>query len=92
MAIRLTQQAIEHCKTLLTEQSLSENYGLRVALDESAPDGVGLSLEEGPEENDRAVTLSGVQIFCNRRSYLMMGDIEVDFSSDAEGFKVKVVG
>lgn len=92
MAIRLTQKAIEYCKTVLAEQSLNENYGLRVALDDAAPDGVGLSLEEGPEENDRAVTLSGVQIFCNRRSYLMMGDVEVDFSSEDNGFKVRVIG
>lgn len=90
MAIGLTARAVAQIRELKQQHELGPEYGLRLCFDRKAAAGerFTLDLEVGPGPRDRSETLQGVSVFCDARTYLLMGEVQVDYREADGGFVV----
>ncbi len=90
MAISLTRAAAQAVRQTLAANGLGAGYGLRVS---RSGEGWSLDLEDGPGAGDRASESEGVTVFCDKKTYLLAGDLRVDYrapggAAGAGGFVV----
>ncbi len=88
--ITLTTQAVQQVKNLLTQQGKSD-YGLRVGISGGGCAGLSyqFSFDEKPTTDDKVIEQDGVKVFVDKKSYLFLNGMEIDYHSDlmSSGFK-----
>jgi Fe-S cluster assembly iron-binding protein IscA len=91
MGVSLTPAALERVRALQQEHGLGPGHGLRIAVlpGQSGAERFALELSEGPSERDRCWKLAGVDVFCDPRSYLYLGELEVDWLPERGGFWIR---
>lgn len=92
MAIAITQRAADKLLSLAKSHDLSDTWGVRVSLDNGQPveTRFDLQLEDEPGPRDRLASEGGVTVFCDRKTYLLMGELELDHRPDQNTFVVLV--
>ena len=87
MAIRVTESAIRQIKVMKTKHGFGDSYGLRIAIKAGGCAGFEyiIELEKGPLDHDRVYEFDGASIFLDRKSYLFINGIELDFSENLLG-------
>jgi Fe-S cluster assembly iron-binding protein IscA len=90
MAIGLSVDASRVLANLKRQHGLGDDWGLRVRYDRAAQGAARyqLELEPGPAERDRSWVIAGLAVFCDPKSFLMLGDVTVHYDSDRAGFVV----
>jgi len=88
--ITLTHQAVQQVKNLLTQQGKND-YGLRVGISGGGCAGLSyqFSFDEKSTDNDKVIEQDGVKVFVDKKSYLFLNGMEIDYHSDlmSSGFK-----
>jgi iron-sulfur cluster assembly protein len=86
MAIELTTNAIEQVKKMMSKHELGEGWGLRVGIKAGGCAGYEYQLElDERHERDRVFEYDGIQVFCDPKSYLFIGDVRLDFHDSLLG-------
>ena len=84
MAITLTERAAEEIKRIFTQQKMSEETALRVSIKGGGCSGFtyNLGVAKAPADDDEVFVTHDVRVVCDRKSYLYLNGIEVDFNDD----------
>jgi Fe-S cluster assembly iron-binding protein IscA len=90
MTIGLSKEAVRVIGSLKRQHGLGEEWGLRLRLDRAAQGAARyeLALEPGPAERDRSWTVEGVPLFCDGKSYLLLGELTVHYDGEKGGFVI----
>lgn len=91
MSISLTQRAVERIRQVCAAHGLGQGWGLRVGVNRAAQgtERFILELDEGPSASDRSWPTGGLPVFCDPKTYLFLGRLEIDFNPDRGGFIVR---
>ena len=87
MAIALTEPAVKEIKTIIKDQNLPEDTGLRVGVKGGGCSGFSYILDLSAEsrEGDEVEESNGIRIFCDPKSYLYLNGVTVDFKDEVMG-------
>ncbi|MCG3177887.1 MAG: Iron-sulfur cluster insertion protein ErpA [Phycisphaerae bacterium] len=87
MAIELTERAAEEVKTILKQQSLSDETCLRVGVRGGGCSGFSymLDLVEKASDEDEVLDSHGVKLVCDSKSYLYLNGTTIDFRDEVMG-------
>ncbi|MCB0834397.1 MAG: iron-sulfur cluster insertion protein ErpA [Bacteroidetes bacterium] len=85
--VTLTPRAIEEVKSIIKEQSIPENYVLRIGVQGGGCSGFQYSLafDETTNENDTQLEVDGIKVAVDYKSMLYMKGITLDFQDGLNG-------
>ena len=87
--IRITEQAQQEIRSIITEKNIPEDYGLRVGVRGGGCSGLSYILGfDKLREHDQAFEVDGLPVFIDKRHGLYLMGTTVDFHDglDARGF------
>lgn len=87
--VSLTANAVEEVRKLLAENSLGENFGLRVGVTGGGCAGMNYSLGfDKKEDADNEFDFEGIRIFMSKSHIMYLMGMEIDFQHglNARGF------
>ncbi len=92
MAIGITQRAVNELLSIAKSNDLPDTWGVRITSDNAKPveSRYGLQLENEPGPGDRIASEGGITVFCERKTFLLLGEVEVDHRPDQNTFVVLV--
>jgi len=78
--VKLTEGAVNQLKTIMEEQKVTENHGLRVGVKGGGCAGFSyiLGFDEKKEDDDEFVS-GGLRVFMNKAHAIYLVGIEIDF-------------
>jgi iron-sulfur cluster assembly protein len=81
--ITITEKAAEEVHRLLTLEN-HEGWGLRMGVVGGGCSGLSytLAFEENPKPDDTVLEIDGVKVFIDPKSYLFLGGMVLDYSTD----------
>lgn len=87
MDITLTPTAVTTVERFLGEHGGGEDAGLRVAVLPGGCSGFqyGLNIEDGPEEDDEILDISGVRVFVDPFSLQYLEGVQIDYVTGMMG-------
>jgi iron-sulfur cluster assembly protein len=87
LSISVTDIAAKKVEFFAQKQGLPEGFGLKVAVKGGGCSGMvyTLSIEEGPDSDDRIIDDHGIRIFVPKRSFVFLAGTELDFSDGLNG-------
>ncbi len=85
--VTLTPTAVTKVQEFMSEHGSSNDTGLRVAVLPGGCSGFqyGLNIEDGPEQDDEILALSGVRIFVDPFSAQYLDGVEIDYVTSMMG-------
>lgn len=85
--IKLTEKAAKEIKQLMSENSIGEDYGLRIAVKGGGCNGMTykLGFEADVKDGDSVIEQNGVKLIIDGRSLFYLTGCELDFSSGLNG-------
>ncbi|BCG49424.1 Fe-S cluster assembly protein IscA [Candidatus Profftella armatura (Diaphorina cf. continua)] len=91
MEIKVTKKAVKYINKYI--QKRGKGIGLRLGVYNSGCSGLSYKLEyvDEPKKEDKIFKLNGIKIFINKKDFLYLNGIELDFEFDGlnKGFKFK---
>jgi len=93
MSITITETAATKIKELISEYDLPvETTGLRFGIVGGGCSGFEYKFElsENPEKTDQVFEQSGAKLFCDKKSYLFLNGVQLDYQKSvmSQGFVV----
>jgi iron-sulfur cluster assembly protein len=87
MPISLSETAAKEIKSIIKDQGLAENVGLRVGVKGGGCSGFSyvLDLTEANPDNDEVMESHGIRILSDRKSFLYLNGTEIDFKDEVMG-------
>ena len=90
--IKISDKAFEKVKEFAKNES-KEKYGLKVAVKGGGCSGLQYVLEivDGPDESDKIITQSGLDVYIPKKAYVYLAGTLLDFSDglNGKGFEFK---
>ena len=85
--LSLTPAAVDKVESFIEEHGAAKGAGLRVAVLPGGCSGFqyGLNIEDGPEDDDEILELSGVRIFLDPFSMQYLEGVEIDYVTSMMG-------
>lgn len=85
--IKVTVKAVSQIKQVMQENSIPEEYGLRVGVKGGGCSGLTYSLgfDSLPREGDKVIESNGVKLFVDGKSLFYLMGTELDFSDGLNG-------
>ena len=85
--LSLTPAAVDKVESFIEEHGAAKGAGLRVAVLPGGCSGFqyGLNIENGPEDDDEILELSGVRIFLDPFSMQYLEGVEIDYVTSMMG-------
>jgi iron-sulfur cluster assembly protein len=85
--IKITPKAVNEIKNIMSENSVPQNYGLRVGVKGGGCSGLTYSLGFDPEatEADTIIESEGVKLFVDGKSLFYLTGTTLDFSDGLNG-------
>ncbi len=85
--IQITQRAIDEVKKIKAENSIGEDYGLRVGVKGGGCSGLmyNLGFDAEAREDDRVLDVQGVRMFIDPKSLFYLMGVELDFTDGLNG-------
>ncbi len=78
--IQLTDNAVKQIKTILTEQKIPNDYGLRIGVKGGGCSGFSYILGfDEPKEGDEMFEINGVKVFMQKSHAIYLLGMEIDF-------------
>ena len=78
--IQLTDNAVKQIKTILTEQKIPSDYGLRIGVKGGGCSGFSYILGfDEPKEGDEKFEIDGVKVFMQKSHAIYLLGMEIDF-------------
>jgi iron-sulfur cluster assembly protein len=78
--IQLTDNAVKQIKTILTEQKIPNDYGLRIGVKGGGCSGFSYILGfDEPKEGDEKFEINGVKVFMQKSHAIYLLGMEIDF-------------
>jgi iron-sulfur cluster assembly protein len=78
--IQLTDNAVKQIKTILTEQKIPSDYGLRIGVKGGGCSGFSYILGfDEPKEGDEKFEINGVKVFMQKSHAIYLLGMEIDF-------------
>ena len=86
LTIKISSDAVNHIRSFGNLEGKNKT-NLRVAVKGGGCSGLvyTLSIEEGPESDDRIIDDHGIRIFVPKRSFVFLAGTELDFSDGLNG-------
>ncbi len=87
LSIAVTDKAADKLKRFAERDGLGDEFGVKVGVKGGGCSGLlyTLSIEKGPEADDKIVDDNGVKVFINKKSYIFLAGTELDFSDGLNG-------
>ena len=87
LSIAVTDKAADKLRFFAKRDGLSDGFGVKVGVKGGGCSGLlyTLSIEQGPEADDKIVDDNGVKVFINKKSYIFLAGTELDFSDGLNG-------
>jgi len=90
--IQLSEVAADKIKVLISQQTLSDDGGLRIYANSGccSNSSYGMALEEKQQPNDRVFVTQGIRVLVDQASFSQLEGASVDYYKDenTEGFKI----
>ncbi len=85
--IKITEKAAKEVKTIMAENNIPENYGLRVGVKGGGCSGLTYTLgfDGEPKEGDSTIEQNGVKLFVDGKSLFYLSGTELDFTDGLNG-------
>ena len=85
--IRLTEKAVEEIMSIMNENSIPENYGLRVGVKGGGCSGLSYSLgfDGDIREADTVMEIHGVRLVIDPKSLFYLAGTELDYTDGLNG-------
>ncbi|MGE5430684.1 MAG: HesB/IscA family protein [Syntrophomonadaceae bacterium] len=85
--IKVTLKAVNQIKQVMQENSIPDDYGLRVGVKGGGCSGLSYSLgfDSAPRESDKVIESNGVKLFVDGKSLFYLMGTELDFSDGLNG-------
>ena len=79
--IVLTEVAVERFRSVMQQEKLGADYGVRLAVSSGGCSGMSYSLEFDSEAGprDKKFDLEGIPVVCDAKSYLYLNGITLDY-------------
>jgi iron-sulfur cluster assembly protein len=83
--LSLTPIAVEKVKAIIAERG--EEAGLRIAVIGGGCSGLQyqMSLDQGPNADDKVIEQDGLKVFVDAKSYLYLAGAQIDYVNDVSG-------
>lgn len=87
LSIHITDRAAKKVAYFAEKDGIGEEFGLRVGVKGGGCSGLTytLSVESGPQEDDRVIEEQGVRLFVPKKSFVFLAGTELDFSDGLNG-------
>ena len=85
--ISLTEKAVKQVRTMIEQEKLSDEAGLRVAIIGGGCSGLSykLAFEAAPRKRDKIYDMGGVRVFMDPKSALYLRGTQLDFVDSLNG-------
>jgi iron-sulfur cluster assembly protein len=85
--IKITEKAVNQVKSIMKENKVPENYGLRVGVKGGGCSGLTYTLGFDGEsrEGDTVIEESGIRLFVDGKSLFYLTGMELDFTDGLNG-------
>lgn len=85
--IKLTDRATQEVKEIISSQNLPAGTALRVAVAGGGCSGFSynLSFDAARNDGDEVIDLGGVEVVCDKKSFVYLDGTEVDFQDGLNG-------
>jgi iron-sulfur cluster assembly protein len=85
--ISLTEKAASEVRKIMEQNKIPETYGLRVGVKGGGCSGLSYSLGFDSErrENDKLLTIDGIQLFVDPKSLFYLSGTQLDFTDGLNG-------
>ena len=85
--IKITEKAVKEVKTIMAENNVPENYGLRVGVKGGGCSGLTytLNFDAQPREGDTIIDQNNVKLYVDGKSLFYLTGTELDFTSGLNG-------
>lgn len=86
-SIKVTPKAVNQIKQVMLENSIPNEYGLRVGVKGGGCSGLSYSLgfDSAPRESDKVIESEGIKLFVDGKSLFYLSGTELDFSDGLNG-------
>ena len=87
LTIHITERAAEKVTFFAEKEGKGDAYGLRVGVKGGGCSGLTytLSVEAGPQEDDKVIEEQGIRLFVPKKSFVFLAGTELDFSDGLNG-------
>ena len=87
LSIHITERAAKKVAHFAGKESKGEEFGLRVGVKGGGCSGLTytLSVESGPQEDDKVIEDQGIRLFVPKKSFVFLAGTELDFSDGLNG-------
>ena len=85
--INVTDKAAGKVKYFASKEGLVDDFGVRVGVKGGGCSGLlyTLSVQKEPDPNDKVVSNNGIKVFIDKKSYIYLAGMELDFSDGLNG-------
>jgi iron-sulfur cluster assembly protein len=85
--IALTEKAISEVRKIMAENSIPENYGLRIGVKGGGCSGLSYTLgfDEEVKDGDKIIVAEGVKVYVDWKSILYLNGTSIDFTDGLNG-------
>jgi iron-sulfur cluster assembly protein len=87
LSIHITEKAAKKVAQFAVKDAKGEEFGLRVGVKGGGCSGLTytLSVESGPQTDDKVIEDQGVRLFIPKKSFVFLAGTELDFSDGLNG-------
>ena len=87
LSIHITEKAAKKVMQFAAKEDKGTEFGLRVGVKGGGCSGLTytLSVEPGPQEDDKIIEDQGVKLFVPKKSFVFLAGTELDFSDGLNG-------
>ncbi|MCY4624417.1 MAG: iron-sulfur cluster assembly accessory protein [Chloroflexi bacterium] len=87
LTIHITERAAKKVAYFADKDRKGEEFGLRVGVKGGGCSGLTytLSVEAGPQEDDKVIVDQGIRLFVPKKSFVFLAGTELDFSDGLNG-------
>ncbi len=85
--IKITEKAVKEIKKIMSENSIPENFGLRVGVKGGGCSGLTYTIQfdEASKESDTVIESDNIKLFVDGKSLFYLSGTELDFTDGLNG-------